>query len=253
MVPHTSDGRVLFAVPWHGRVVVGTTDTPVPEASLEPRALEEEVEFLLTHAIRYLTRDPLASDVLSVFAGLRPLVGSPDSETKAISRDHTLIVSPSGLVTITGGKWTTYRRMGEDTVTHAAVVAGLPERESGTEKLQLHGWTDEVDPTEPWSVYGSDWLELEALERARPDLAERLHPALPYRASEVVWAARFEMARTVEDVLSRRLRALLLDARASVEMAPRVAELMAEELGHGSVWEASQVAAYTELAKGYVL
>jgi glycerol-3-phosphate dehydrogenase len=253
MVPHTSDGRVLFAVPWHGRVIVGTTDTPVPEASLEPRALDEEVEFLLTHAIRYLTRDPLASDVLSVFAGLRPLVGSPDSETKAISRDHTLVVSPSGLVTITGGKWTTYRRMGADTVTQAAIVAGLPERESGTEHLKLHGWTNEVDPTEPWSVYGTDWLQLEALERARPELAHRLHPSLPYRASEVVWAARFEMARTVEDVLSRRLRALLLDARASVEMAPRVAELLAEELGHGSAWEEGQVAAYTELAQGYVL
>ncbi|MCL7959230.1 MAG: glycerol-3-phosphate dehydrogenase/oxidase [marine benthic group bacterium] len=253
MVPHTSDGRVLFAVPWHGRVVVGTTDTPVPEASLEPRALDDEIEFLLTHAIRYLTRDPLASDVLSVFAGLRPLVGSPDSETKAISRDHTLLVSPSGLVTITGGKWTTYRRMGSDTVTQAALVAGLPERASVTEELRLHGWTDQVDPIEPWSVYGSDWLELEALERARPELAERLHPALPYRASEVVWAARFEMARTVEDVLSRRLRALLLDARASVEMAPRVAQLMAEELGRDEAWAESQVAEYAELAKGYVL
>ncbi|MGB5674507.1 MAG: glycerol-3-phosphate dehydrogenase/oxidase [Gemmatimonadota bacterium] len=253
MVPHTSDGRVLFAVPWHGRVIVGTTDTPVPEASLEPRALNDEVEFLLTHAIRYLTRDPVASDVLSVFAGLRPLVGSPDSETKAISRDHTLLVSPSGLVTITGGKWTTYRRMGADTVTQAALVAGLPEKPSVTEELRLHGWTDQVDPTEPWSVYGSDWLELEALERARPELAERLHAALPYRASEVVWAARFEMARTVEDVLSRRLRALLLDARASVEMAPRVARLMAEELDRGTAWEEGQVAEYTELAKGYVL
>ena len=253
MVPHTSDGRVLFAVPWHGRVIVGTTDTPVPEASLEPRALDEEVEFLLTHAIRYLTRDPVASDVLSVFAGLRPLVGSPDSETKAISRDHTLLVSPSGLVTITGGKWTTYRRMGADTVTQAALVAGLPEKPSVTEELRLHGWTDQVDPTEPWSVYGSDWLELEALERARPELAERLHPALPYRASEVVWAARFEMARTVEDVLSRRLRALLLDARASVEMAPRVAGIMAEELGRTEAWVKDQVAEYTELAKGYVL
>jgi glycerol-3-phosphate dehydrogenase len=253
MVPHTSDGRVLFAVPWHGRVVVGTTDTPVPETSLEPRALDDEIEFLLTHAIRYLTRDPLASDVLSVFAGLRPLVGRPDSETKAISRDHTLLVSPSGLVTITGGKWTTYRRMGADTVTQAALVAGLPERPSVTEELRLHGWTDQVDPTEPWSVYGSDWLELESLERARPDLAERLHPALPYRASEVVWAARFEMARTVEDVLSRRLRALLLDARASVEMAPRVAGLMAEELGRDEAWIQSQVSEYTELAEGYVL
>jgi glycerol-3-phosphate dehydrogenase len=253
MVPHTSDGRVLFAVPWHGRVVVGTTDTPVPEASLEPRALDDEIEFLLTHAIRYLTRDPLASDVLSVFAGLRPLVGSPDSETKAISRDHTLLVSPSGLVTITGGKWTTYRRMGADTVTQAAVVGGLPEQPSVTEELRLHGWTDTVDPTQPWSVYGTDAAELEALEGARPELAERLNPALPYRASEVVWAARFEMARTVEDVLSRRLRALLLDARASVEMAPRVARLMAEELGRDETWVEGQVAEYRELAKGYVL
>ncbi|MBT8402254.1 MAG: glycerol-3-phosphate dehydrogenase/oxidase [Gemmatimonadetes bacterium] len=253
MVPHTSDGRVLFAVPWHGRVVVGTTDTPVPAVSLEPRALEEEVEFLLTHAIRYLTRDPVASDVLSVFAGLRPLVGDPDSDTKAISRDHTLLVSPSGLVTITGGKWTTYRRMGADTITQAAAVAGLPERPSVTEELRLHGWTDEVDPIEPWSVYGTDWLEIEALERARPDLAERLHPALPYRASEVVWGARFEMARTVEDLLSRRLRALLLDARASLDMAPRVARLMAEELGRGTAWEEAKVAEYRELARGYVL
>jgi glycerol-3-phosphate dehydrogenase len=253
MVPHTSDGRVLFAVPWHGRVVVGTTDTPVPEASLEPRALDDEIEFLLTHAIRYLTRDPLASDVLSVFAGLRPLVGSPDSETKAISRDHTLLVSPSGLVTITGGKWTTYRRMGADTITQAALVAGLPERPSVTEELRLHGWTDAVDPIEPRSVYGTDDAELEALEGARPELAERLHPALPYRASEVVWAVRFEMARTVEDVLSRRLRALLLDARASVEMAPRVAGLMAEELGRDEMWVKGQVAEYTELARGYVL
>ena len=188
-----------------------------------------------------------------MFAGLRPLVGSPDSETKTISRDHTLLVSPSGLVTITGGKWTTYRRMGADTVTQASVVGGLPERTSVTEELRLHGWTDAVDPTEPWSVYGTDAAELEALERARPELAERLHPALPYRASEVVWSARFELARTVEDVLSRRLRALLLDARASVEMAPRVARLLAEELGRDESWVEDQVAEYRELAKGYVL
>jgi glycerol-3-phosphate dehydrogenase len=253
MVPHTSDGRVLFAVPWHGRVVVGTTDTPVPAATLEPRAQDRELEFLLTHAIRYLTRDPLASDVLSVFAGLRPLVGDPDSDTKAISRDHTLLVSPSGLVTITGGKWTTYRRMGADTATQAAVAAGLPEAASVTEDLQLHGWTDEVDPTEPWSVYGTDVSELEALERERPELAAPLHSSLPYRASEVVWAVRAEMARTVEDVLSRRMRALLLDARASMEMAPRVAQLMAEELGREEAWAEAQVAAYLELAGGYVL
>jgi glycerol-3-phosphate dehydrogenase len=253
MVPHTSDGRVLFAVPWHGRVVVGTTDTPVPEASLEPRALEDEIEFLLTHAIRYLTRDPLAADVLSVFAGLRPLVGDPDSDTKAISRDHTLLASPSGLVTITGGKWTTYRRMGADTIGLAATVGGLPEKPSPTETLKLQGWTDEVDPTEPLSVYGTDAAGIEAFEHSRPELAERLHAALPYRASEVIWAARHEMARTVEDVLARRLRALLLDARASVEMAPRVAELLAAELGRDEAWAAGQVEAYRHLASGYVL
>jgi len=253
MVPHTSDGRVLFAVPWHGRVVVGTTDTPVPEASLEPRALDDEIEFLLTHAIRYLTRDPLASDVLSVFAGLRPLVGSPDSETKAISRDHTLIVSPSGLVTITGGKWTTYRKMGEDTVTQAALVGGLPERSSPTEELRLHGWTEQVDPTEPDSVHGTDIEQIRLIEKERPELAKRLHPSLPYRASEVVWAVRHEMARTVEDVLSRRIRALLLEARASVEMAPAVAGLMAEELGRGTAWEEAQAAEYEQLARGYWL
>jgi len=253
MVPHTSDGRVLFAVPWHGRVVVGTTDTPVPEASLEPRALEEEVEFLLTHAVRYLTKDPLASDVLSVFAGLRPLVGGPDSDTAAISRDHTLLISPSGLVTIAGGKWTTYRYMGADTITQAAIVGGLPERPSVTQDLRLHGWADGVDPTEPWSVYGTDAAELETLERAKPELYERLHPSLPYHASEVVWAARCELARTVEDVLARRTRALLLDARASVEMAPVVARLLAEELGRNEEWVEDQVVEYTELARGYVL
>lgn len=253
MVPHTSDGRVLFAVPWHGRVVLGTTDTPVPEATLEPRALDDEIDFLLTHAIRYLTRDPLASDVLSVFAGLRPLVGDPESDTKSISRDHTLLVSPSGLVTITGGKWTTYRRMGADAISQAAVVGGLPESASATESLKLHGWTDAVDPTLPRSVYGTDAAEIEALEKERPDLATRLHAALPYRASEVVWAARFELARTVEDVLARRLRALLLDARASAEMAPQVARLMAEELGRDRAWEEAEVEAYRELARGYVL
>ncbi len=253
MVPHTSDGRVLFAVPWHGRVVVGTTDTPVAEATLEPRALEEEVEFLLTHAVRYLTKDPGASDVLSVFAGLRPLVGATGADTASLSRDHTLLVSPSGLVTITGGKWTTYRRMGADTVTRAALVGGLEPRPDVTEELRLHGWTEQVEPTEPSSVYGTDIEQIRLLEKERPELVERLHRSLPYRASEVVWAARIEMARTVEDVLSRRLRALLLEARASVEMAPAVAGLLAEELGRDEAWAAAQVAEYTELARGYVL
>ena len=255
LVPHTDDGRVLFAVPWHGRVVVGTTDTPATETSLEPRSLPEEIDFLLTHAARYLTRDPSASDVLSCFAGLRPLVrgGTEGTKTASLSRDHTLLISASGLVTITGGKWTTYRKMGEDTVTQAALLAGLPDRPSVTAELHLHGWSPEMEPTVDWAVYGSDAAALTRLCEERPEWREPLHPRLPYRACEVVWAARFEMARTVEDVLSRRTRALLLDARASAEIAPDVARLMAAELGKDEAWERAQVEEYRALARGYWL
>ncbi|MFO7588807.1 MAG: glycerol-3-phosphate dehydrogenase/oxidase [Gemmatimonadota bacterium] len=253
MVPETDDGRVLFAVPWHGRVVVGTTDTPVPEPSLEPRPLESEIDFLLTHAVRYLTKDPTPSDVLSCFAGLRPLVGRSGEDTAALSRDHTVLVSPSGLVTITGGKWTTYRRMAEDGVNQAAQVGGLEPRPSKTPELPLHGWTEELDPSDPQSVYGSDIPAIRELIAARPELDERLHRSLPYKAAEVVWAARVEMARRVEDVLARRTRALVLDARASVEAAPAVARLLAEELGRDARWAESETAAYRALAEGYVL
>jgi glycerol-3-phosphate dehydrogenase len=255
LVPHTDDGRVLFAVPWHDRVVVGTTDTPVAERSLEPRPLPEEIEFLLTHAARYLTQDPRPEDVLSCFAGLRPLVrgGRAAAKTAVLSRDHTLLVSPSGLVTITGGKWTTYRRMGEDAVDQAALVAGLDERPSSTASLPLHGWTEEVRPEAAWSEYGADAPALARLAAESPGWDEPLHFNLPYRACEVIWAARHEMARTVEDVLARRTRALLLDARASAETAPAVAALLAEELGKDAAWQRHQVEAYRTLARGYWL
>src|SRR5579864_2073398 len=259
LVPHTDDGRVLFAVPWLGRVIVGTTDTPVAEAVLEPRPLPQEIEFLLTHAGRYLTGHPRAQDVLSCFAGLRPLIrgGGLDggdgpsgggSGTAALRRDHTVEVSASGLVTVTGGKWTTYRRMGEDAIDAAAAVAGLPDRPSVTATLRLHGATDAGstagDAGDP---------ELARLIAERPDLDERLHPGLPYRAAEMVRAARHEMARGVEDALARRTRALLLDARASAEAAPRAAALLAAELGRDDGWQRRQVAAYRELARGYWL
>jgi glycerol-3-phosphate dehydrogenase len=262
MVPHTDDGRVLFAVPWHGRVVLGTTDTAIdpPPAGPpeEPRALPEEVEFLLGHAGRYLAGRPGPEDVLSVFAGLRPLVravptpGDASGDTATLSRDHTVVVSASGLVTVTGGKWTTYRRMGEDTVDQAALVAGLPERPSPTATLPLHGWWEGIDPEEPWSVYGSDAAALRELADERPDLGAPLHPRLPYSGVEVVWAVRHEMARTVEDVLARRTRALFLDARASMEAAPAVARLMAAELGEGRAWQNRQVKEYRVVAGGYV-
>jgi glycerol-3-phosphate dehydrogenase len=254
MVPHTDDGRVLFAVPWHGRTIVGTTDTPIPEATLEPRPLPDEIAFLLSHAARYLTRHPQRSDVLSVFAGIRPLVRSDAvGDTASLSRDHTLLVESSGLVTIAGGKWTTYRKMGEDTVNAATQVAGLDERPSVTNNLKIHGWQEKGDPADPLQVYGSDADNLKHLLAENPDWCERLHPALPYCLGQVIWGVRCEGARTVEDILARRTRSLLLDARASMTAAPLVARLMAQELGQDRVWQELQVAAYSELAMGYLL
>lgn len=254
MVPHTSDGRVLFAVPWHNKVVVGTTDTPVDEPSLEPRAFDAEVEFILEHAARYLSKDPSHKDVLSVFAGLRPLIRSGNGkDTSSISRDHSVIVSASGLVTVIGGKWTTYRRMGEDTIDKAVIIAGLQERNSVTEEMRIHGWLKNVNRNDPLHLYGSDAIFISKLMTNKPDLSDRIHPRLPYLKVEVVWAVRHEMARTVEDVLARRMRALLLDAKASIEMAPTVASLMAEEMNKDQEWIENQVAEYTTLASGYIL
>lgn len=254
MVPHTDDGRVLFAIPWHDRTLVGTTDTPVNEIQAEPKPLAEEIEFLLKHAARYLTKDPTPKDVLSVFAGLRPLVkaGQGDS-TSALSRDHTLMISSAGLLTITGGKWTTYRKMAEDTVNQAAVLANLPEKPSVTEHLHLHGWQQHEESFAPWQVYGADAPALQRLFQEKPAYGERLHPDLPYYAGEVIWAVRHEMACTLEDVLSRRTRALLLDAKASLTIAPQVARLMAQELGFGEQWENQQFELYRALAKSYLI
>jgi glycerol-3-phosphate dehydrogenase len=254
MVPHTDDGRVLFAVPWNGKIVVGTTDTPVKKPELEPKAMEEEIEFILKHASQYLTGNPTRKDVRSVFAGLRPLVKAGDGKnTASLSRDHTLIVSESGLVTITGGKWTTYRKMGQDTIDQAATVAGLNLKDCVTENLRIHGWLKNVDKNDPLHHYGSDRIEITKIAKESPELGEQLHERLPYIKAEVVWAVQKEMAMTVEDVLSRRTRALLLDAKASVDMAPEVARLMAGELGKDQAWIDQQVKEYTQLANDYIL
>jgi glycerol-3-phosphate dehydrogenase len=259
MVPRTDDGRVLFVIPWHDRVLVGTTDTPIPEPSAEPRALPEEVDFILENAGRYLDHDPRREDVLSVFAGLRPLV-QPDGggeETKKISREHAVLVSASGLVTIVGGKWTTYRRMAQDAVNDALEVGGLGARPCPTKALPIHGWMERTHPDFPeestLQPYGSEFGELRALEEEDPALAEPLDPRLPYRGSHVVYAVRHEMARTPEDVLARRTRSLLLDARASMDAAPRATALLAAELGRDAAWCEAGVAGYRELAAGYLL
>ncbi|MTI87426.1 MAG: glycerol-3-phosphate dehydrogenase/oxidase [Balneolaceae bacterium] len=254
MVPHTDDGRVLFAVPWHNKVIVGTTDTPIDEPSLEPVALEEEIDFILRHAAQYLTKDPSREDVKSVFAGLRPLVKPPDTKkTSQISRSHHLQVSKSGLVTIAGGKWTTYRKMAEDTVDKAILVAGLEHEKCDTYDLRIHGWLRNTDDEDHLYVYGSDRIALDALIEEDESLGEQLHKDLPYIKAEVIWAVRNEMAQTIEDFLARRSRALLLDARASVQMAEEVAKLMQTELNKGTGWVTQQLKEYKELAKNYIL
>lgn len=254
MVPHTRDGRVMFAIPWHGHTLVGTTDTPVAEPALEPRALDEEITFILETAGRYLHRAPVRADVLSVFAGIRPLVrAGGEVSTAALSRDHTIHIDPSGLLTIAGGKWTTYRHMAEDVVNQAAMLARLPEKSCVTRALNIHGFHPHAEKFGALGVYGSDAPAIQDLMRARPPLAERLHPALPYCRAEVVWATRVEMARSVEDVLARRCRALFLNAAAAIDMAAEVAALMAAELGLGEDWQRREVAAFTELASQYRL
>jgi glycerol-3-phosphate dehydrogenase len=253
MVPHTTDGRVMFAIPWHGHTVVGTTDTPISDVPLEPRPHEDEIEFILETAGRYLRRPVTRTDILSVFVGIRPLVRSgSDANTASLSRDHTIHIDPSGLLTVAGGKWTTYRHMAEDTVDHAATLAQLPERPCVTRTLNVHGFHRQAQNFGALSVYGSDALLLQDLMRAEPALATPLHPALPYCGAEVVWAARTEMARTVEDVLARRTRALFLNARAAIEMAPETARLLARELDRDAVWRTRQIEAFRSLAEGYL-
>src|SRR5271169_2298276 len=254
MVPHTSDGRVLFAIPWHGHTLVGTTDTPIATATLEPVAMEQEIEFILATAGQYLAKAPTRDDVLSVFAGIRPLVRATGAaSTAALSRDHVIHFDRSGLVTICGGKWTTYRHMAEDCVDQSATLAQLPEKPCVTHHLRIHGFHKAAKQFGALAVYGSDADEIRKLIEADARLREPLHPALPYIKAEVVWAARHEMARTVEDVLARRTRALFLDARAALAMAPVVAELMASELGWDEPTKAEQLAAFRGVASNFVL
>ncbi len=254
MVPQTEDGRVLFATPWHGKVIVGTTDTEVSSASLEPRPMEEEISFLLTHAAYYLSKDPGPADVLSMFAGLRPLVSQgAEANTAAVSRDHTVHISRSGLVTIAGGKWTTCRKMAEDTIDQAATVAQLKESPSVSADLNIHGYHKNSEKFGALSIYGADARGILDLMREDSAYQQKLHDAFATVAAEVVWAVRHEMARTVEDFLSRRTRALLLDARASMEMAPAVAAIMARELKKDEAWMTDQIHRYRDLARSYVI
>ena len=252
MIPKTDDGRVLFAVPWHNRIIVGTTDTPVSSASPEPKALEQEIEFVMHHITRYLTKDPSRKDILSQFAGLRPLVKGNAKSTAALSRDHHISISDSELISITGGKWTTYRRMAEDVLEIAAHKAGLPEVECRTRQLPIHGHKETPDYEASLYYYGTDAASIISLMDADKSLGELIHPRLNFTKAEIVWAVKQEMCMTIEDALSRRTRALLLDARAAMEAAPAVGAIIASELKKDDTWIKNQVDAFNSIAKNYL-
>jgi len=251
MIPQTSDGRVLFAVPWHQHVVVGTTDTPIDTASAEPIALEEEIDFILANAAAYMTQKPKRSDVKSVFAGLRPLAAQGDkNETKEVSRHHKVMVSTAGLVSVIGGKWTTYRKMAEDTIDTAIPVGGLPERKCNTERMPIHGYDFNSDWDNPLHVYGSDIEKIIALNpNGNTSLATTFH----ITENQIQWAVEQEMAVTLEDVLARRVRGLFLDAKESLRIAPTVARLMAKFMNTNQQWETEQLRSFESLAQNYIL
>jgi len=253
MIPKTDDGRVLFAIPWHDKLVLGTTDTPVETISMEPQALKEEVDFIIHHFNRYTRAEIGYSDVKSVFAGLRPLarIGA-EKKTSVIPRDHVIRVMPSGLIHVTGGKWTTYRSMAENTIDIAILASGLTYFPAITKTLKIHGWSDK-SINNHLSVYGSDADEIKLLIQADPLLAEKVHPQYPYTKAEIKWFMENEMAITLEDIMARRLRLLFLDAKAAMEAAPEVARMLADHNGKNTQWEQEQISIFNTVAKGYLI
>ena len=255
MVPKTSDGRVLFAVPWHNRVVVGTTDILREHPESEPKALDEEIQFILNTAGLYMDPAPTRKDIVSVFAGQRPLA-APKKEgksTKEISRSHKIIVSDNNLVTITGGKWTSYRLMAEDTINKAIELSGIEPRKCVTKSFRIHGYRPHPDLTNHLYIYGSDESAILQLQKENPSFAEKLSPKFDYTVAEVVWAVREEMARTVDDVLARRVRMLYIDSKEAVNVAPKVAAIIAKELGYDKTWEEQQINDFSKIASNYIV
>ena len=253
LVPHTTDGRVLFAVPWNGYVLLGTTDTLIDETLEEPIPLDKEVDFILKNAGTYMTKKPSRGDVKSVFAGLRPLAASEDNKesTKEVSRHHKVIVSKSGLISVLGGKWTTYRKIAEDTTNVACSVGGLPERQCNTQNLNISGYDPNTDWNDPLHVYGSDSQKVKAFgsEEKNSSLSEKVY----ITENQICWSIEKEMAITLEDVLARRTRCLFLDSAETEKIAPKVAEIMRSFLKEDDNWSARQLLQFNKIIKNYQL
>ena len=253
MIPRTDDGRVLFAIPWYGKVVVGTTDTPLDKISLDPVPLEEEMTFILKTAEKYLIKPPKREDILSVFAGLRPLASDPENpqSTKEISRRHKIIMSKSDLLTITGGKWTTYRQMAEETLDKAIKAGILQKGKCVTKNLKLNSVPETVS-SKHLKIYGAQAIEIDKIIAADPGLGVPLNTVFPYSKAEIIWICRNEMPVTLEDMLARRTRALFLDAQVSSEIAPVIAGIMAKEMGYDEKWQMEQIEKYNKLVVNYL-
>jgi glycerol-3-phosphate dehydrogenase len=253
MIPKTDDGRVLFAIPWYGKVVAGTTDTPLDTVTLEPKALDEEIEFILRTAGKYLTRKPSRTDVLCIFAGLRPLAADPDNpqSTKEVSRRHKITMSPSGLLSIVGGKWTSYRRMAEETIDKGIRAGMLPPAKCRTKNFPFYHNATLLED-DRLKIYGDKAWEIEKIIANDPASGKHLHPGLSYTKAEIIWICRNEMPVKLEDMLARRTRSLLLDTRASLEIAHGVAEMMAAELGHDSKWIEEQTIEFKRISENYL-
>ncbi len=252
LIPQTSDGRVLFAVPWKDYVVVGTTDTHVKTASIEPKPLKDEIDFILKNASKYMTLKPKKSDIKSVFAGLRPLAATSNKKsTKEVSRSHKIDIAPSGLISVLGGKWTTYRKIAQDAIDAAISINRLKKKKCKTEKIKLVGFKKKVDWNDPMHVYGSFKRKIQSLGGLDDNrsLSKKFH----ITNNIIEWSILHEMALKLEDVLARRTRCIFLDAKESKRIAPKVAEKMAEVLEKDQKWIDEELKNFNKLIKNYIV
>ena len=252
VIPETKDDRILFILPWHDCALIGTTDVKVSKPVLDPIASKLEVKFIMDSVKKFSKHEIKQEDIKSSFAGLRPLVKkNSNTNSSTLSRAHKIIFSSNKLISVVGGKWTIYRRMGEDTINFAIQQGMLPKSNSITKYLKLFGWTEESIEY-PLSVYGKDYYKILDIQKELNNY-ELLHKDLPYYYAEVIYQIKYEMVKTVEDVLSRRTRAVILNPIAAVEVAPIVANLIAKYYNYDDNWISDQLNKFNSFAKNYIV